>query len=217
MRAGTKVGLCLAVLLLPLPLRAQGLLDRFSYDGLRLSGIGVDVGPAFTDRLAERVAVGLHVDYGVIAPNVRTLFSVSYLRSDFNADEIARFADRLRQLVHDPTNDFTIDVGTIQLTDVAFDLDLQYLFGAGHRITPYLGLGVGVHVRDAAGAAIQNTFVEDALQTLAGGVNGTAGVEVGMTRGVALTLDARAEVTGGLLLLTTRGGVMIRLPHGQSR
>lgn len=216
MRAGTESALALitaAVLLAaPGPAAAQGFLEQFSYEGLRFSGIGVDVGGVLSDRLESDVTAALHVDYGYIAPNLRTLFGVSWFQSRFNDEEIATFEQRLEAIVNDPA--VSIDVGDIEWTNVTLDLDLQYMFGPARRITPYAGLGIGVHIRNASGEAIAGTFVEDALDTVAAGLNLSTGAEITIARNLRFTLDVRGLLTSGLLGVTGRAGFMVRLPRG---
>jgi hypothetical protein len=203
--------LALAVAM-PTGLRAQGFLEQFSYAGLRFSGIGVEVGGVISDRLTSAASPALRVDYGLIAPHVRVLLGASYFKGNFNASEIAKFSQRLRGVVSDPTNDFTIDVGQITLSDVEADLDLQYLF-PNRSFETYLGLGLGVHVRNGNGAAINGTFVEDALDTVAAGLNLSAGVMVPVVPALAITADFRGALTSGLESASARAGFMLRLPH----
>ncbi|HKI95359.1 MAG TPA: hypothetical protein VJ992_08720 [Gemmatimonadales bacterium] len=222
MRAGTKLALAIALLgaavpAVPAPLAAQGFLEGFSYSGLRFSGIGADLGAVVSDRLDRAISGAVRVDYGYIAPHVRTLISASYFRANFNASELARFAQRLRGVVQDPTNDFSIDVGTISWTNVEFDLDLQYMFGPDRPVTPYVGLGLGAQFRHGSGAAIDNTFVADALSTIAADLNGSAGVEVTIVRDLRLTAELRASLSSGLVNATGRLGMMYRLPLPGSR
>lgn len=211
MSAGIRLGFLL--LLAPAPLAAQGFLEGFSYEGLRFSGIGVDIGAVASDRLATEIIASLRVDYGLIAPRVRTLLGVSYFRSRFDDAEIEEFEQKLEGLVV-TTAPFSIDVGEVTWTDIAVDLDLQYLFAPRAQIVPYAGVGIGVHFRDAAGAAVDGTFVEDALQTVAAALNVSAGVEVGIMPNLAFTIDTRGILSSGLLAGTLRGGFMVRLPGG---
>ena len=195
------------------PLRAQGFLEEFSYEGLGFSGIGLDVGAVASDRLATEIIGSLRVDYGFIAPRVRTLIGVSYFRSRFTDSEIGDFEDRLRGIVTDPTADFSIDVGEVTWTNVAVDLDLQYLFANNETVIPYAGVGLGVHVRDASGSAIAGTFVEDALETIAAVLNVTAGFEIGITPRLRFTADGRGMFSSGLIAVSVRGGFMLRFPR----
>ncbi len=195
------------------PIAAQSFLEQFSYEGLRLSGIGVEMGGIASDRLTSELSPAVRVDYGVIAPRVRVMLGVAYSRGDFSADEIAKFETQLRGVVSDPTGDFTIDVGRITLTDIEADLNLQYLFDAARRVTTYLGTGVAVHVRNGTGDAIDGTFVEDALDTIAAGFVVSFGAQVALTPGFHLTADFRGGLTSELRTASARGGVMLRFPR----
>ena len=201
---------------LPAALPAQGFLEQFSYEGLRLSGLGVEMGGVISDRLTAEPSPALRVDYGVLAPRLRVMFGASYFRGEFNQDEIATFAQRLRRVVVDPTGDFTISVGSITWSQLELDGDLQYLFPAD-RVQTYLGLGIGVHLRDGDGAAIDGTFVEDALDTVAAGVNLSVGVEVALVAHLAATVDLRGALTSELRLASARGGLMYRFPRAGPR
>jgi hypothetical protein len=192
---------------------AQGFLEQFSYEGLRLSGVGVELGVIASDRLTRELSPAVRVDYGMVAPNVRVLLGVAYSRGDFNAEEIAAFEAQLRRIVDDPTGDFTIAVGRVTLTDVQADLSLQYLFDAGARLTTYLGGGVAVHIRNGTGDAIDDTFVEDALDTIAAGLVASLGAQFALTRSLHLTADFRGGLTSELRTASARGGMMIRLPR----
>lgn len=212
MHAGTRI--VLALLLAPTPLGAQGFLEQFSYEGLRFAGIGFDLGMVASDRLTSEPTGSLWVDYGFIAPNVRVALRGSYFRGRFSQSELDRFETRLRELVTDPTGDFTIDVGDVTWTDIGGTLDLQYLFNPGDRVRPYLGLGLGVHLRDGDGPAIRETFVEDALDTITAGAIGSMGLEVALTRGLLLTADVRGELTSELRTMSARGGLLLLFPGG---
>lgn len=209
LRAGTSL---IVVMLLANPSAGQGMLDAFSYEGLRVAGIGFEAGAMGADRLERELAVSLRVDAGLFAPNIRPLLGVTVVRSRYTAEHVAEFENRLRGVVTDPTNDFTIAVGEISLLDIALEGDLQAIANPGGRFSPYIGLGVGVHLRDADGAAITGTFVEDALQTMAATVNGSMGIEIGLTRSLRFSLDLRGMYGSGFVIATGRAGLWIRLP-----
>ncbi len=192
------------------PLSAQQFFEQFSYEGLKLSGIGFEFGVIAPNRLTEEPTGAVRVDYGFIAPNVRLLFSLSYFKGDFNEENIAQFEAQLRSVVNDPTGDFTIDVGTISLADLELGLDLQYVFPYTNRVVPYLGFGLGVHYRNGSGAAIDGTFVDDALDTVAAAGNFSAGIHVGLIHPVYLTFDFRAGLSSELRTVAGRGGLMFR-------
>lgn len=192
-------------------LAAQGVLNQFSYDNLRLSGIQVDAGPLGSSDLTGAVVAGLRLDYGMIAPRVRVLLGLSYFRSEFDSEARTRFEQRIRQFVIDPANDDTIRVGRIFWSDITGDLDLQYAIPQGRGIMTYIGVGGSVHLRNGSGAAIKGTFVEDALDEVTAGFNASIGAEFSLSKAWRFTLDARGVISSGLSTISLRSGVMYRL------
>jgi len=197
------------------PLSAQGVLNQFSYDNLRLSGIQVDVGPLGASELTGAIVAGVRIDDGFIAPHVRVLLGVSYFRSEFDNEARTRFEQRIRQFIIDPSGDDTIDVGRIFWSDLTGDLDLQYVIPQGRGVTTYIGLGASVHLRNGSGAAIKGTFVEDALDEISAGFNASIGVEFHLSPAWRFTLDGRGVVSSGLSTVSLRSGLMYRLGAGR--
>jgi len=200
----------LLVLCLPSALRGQGVLSQFSYEGLRFSGLGVELGVVTSDRVTTEVVGGVRVDYGRIAPRVRLIFGASYFKGELDADEVTRFEEQLSGIVIDPTNDFVVDVGSISWANFEGDLDLQYVLSEGTTLTFYAGVGFGVHFRNGSGQSIDGTFVEDALDTIAAGFNLSAGSEVRLTRYLNFYTDLRVAVSSELNTASLRGGFMYR-------
>ncbi|MEO8295504.1 MAG: hypothetical protein ABI613_08325 [Gemmatimonadota bacterium] len=192
-----------ALFLLPLlgvtpALLAQQPLDRFTYDNLGFKGLWPEVGILTSNRLKGTVSYGLRVDVGQFAPRLRVLVGGSYYRSDFKTDEINQFEEALRNVVTDPTGDFTIDLGEIRWSDIELDLDLQYILTTTTSYRPYIGAGAGMHLRNGSGKAINGTFVEDALDMLGAGVSLTAGMDVMLSRGFLMNLGGRAVFSSDL-------------------
>ena len=196
--------------LLASPLAAQRPLDRFTYDNLRFTGLWVEGGIATSNRLKGTTAYGLRIDFGQFAPRLRMLVGGSYTRSDFKQGEIDEFETKLRNVVDDPTDDFTIDLGDIRWSDVALDVDLQYILVPGRSYQPYLGAGAGMHIRNGSGQAIDGTFVEDALDMIGAGINLTAGLDVLLTRGLMMNMGGRAVVGSDLQTITLSIGIGYR-------
>ena len=190
-------------------LSAQGLLSQFSYDNLKPSALQLDVGPLGGNNIRGALTGGMRLDYGLIAPHVRVLLGLSYVKADFSSTARARFEQRLKSVVVDPTGDDTIKLGGITWSDVTGDLDLQYLLPQGHAVTVYMGIGLGAHFRHGSGAAIDGTFVQDALNEITAGLNGTLGAEFGAKRW-RFTLDGRGVLSSGLSTVSLRSGVMYR-------
>ena len=138
------------------------------------------------------------------------LLGLSYFRSEFDNNARARFQNRIRALVNDPDSNFTVDVGRIFWSDLTGDLDLQYVIPQGRGVTTYAGLGLSVHLRNGSGAAINGTFVEDALDEINAGLNATIGAEFNLSRAWRFTLDGRGVVSSGLSTVSLRSGIMYR-------
>lgn len=205
-----------AALVAPPALAAQDFLDQFSYEGLGLAGLGIDVGRVASDRLTSEWSLGVRVDYGMIAPRVRVMLGASYFKGELASDQIAEFESSLGGVVRDPTGDAVIDIGRITWANLAATVDLQYMFTASERFTSYVGVGFGIHLRNGAGEAIDDTFVEDALDTVAAGASGTLGIEVALTNFIHVMTEIRGGLSSELLLASVRGGVLYRLPGGGS-
>lgn len=191
-------------------LSAQGVLNQFSYDNLRLSGIQVDAGILGASELTGTTVGGVRVDYGRIAPRVRLLLGLSYFKSQFDQQSRNRFERRLDSIVIDPSGDDTVRVGRIQLSDLVGDVDFQLVFPQGRGITAYIGTGISVHVRNGSGPAINGTFVEDALDVITAGLNGTMGFEFNLSPAWRFTVDGRGMLSSGLKTASLRTGIMYR-------
>jgi hypothetical protein len=205
----------LALLLGPNTVKAQGFLDEFSYEGIGFSGIGFEVGPVASDRVTTEVSFGVRVDYGMIAPRVRVMFGANYFKGKLDQDEIGDFETRVLQIVNDPTGDATVDIGEIGWSNLEATIDLQYVFQSSPRYFTYIGIGLGAHLRNGSGAAIEDTFVEDALDTIAASADLSLGLEIALADQFHFTTEVRGVLSSELLLASARVGFMYRvLPGG---
>lgn len=198
-------------------LSAQGVLNEFSYENLRLSGIQLDVGVLGANQLTGATVGGLRLDFGRIAPRVRLLLGLSYFKSEFDQESRTKFEQAIDSIVIDPSGDDTINVGRIALGDFVGDIDFQYVFPQGHGITAYVGTGLSIHLRNGSGSTINGTFVEDALDVVTAGLNGTIGFEFNLTRAIRFTLEGRGVLSSGLQTASLRTGLMYRLPGGREQ
>ena len=197
-------------------LAAQGVLNQFSYDNLRLSGIQLDAGLLGASDLTGATVGGLRIDYGRIAPKVRLLLGLSYFHSRFDQQAINRFERRLDSIVNPSTPD-NINLGRISLSDLIGDIDFQFVFPQGHGVTAYLGTGISIHARNGSGAAINGTFMEDALDVITAGLNGTMGFEFNLSHAWRFTVDGRGMLSSGLRSVSLRTGIMYRLRGGREQ
>ena len=211
-RSGGRAVRLVAILLTvgrPDRLSAQGFLSRFSYDNLKPSALQLDLGPVGGNNIRGTLTGGVRLDYGLIAPRIRLLFGLSYFKADFSSAARARFEQRLRSVVIDPTADDTIRLGRITWSDVTGDVDLQYVLPQGRAVTTYLGIGLGAHIRHGSGPAIDGTFVQDALNSITAGLNGTIGTEIGAKRW-RFIVEARGVLSSGVSTVSLRSGVTYR-------
>jgi len=206
------IRLVLVLMLCPQLAAAQGFLEQFSYEGLRLSGIGFEFGGVASDRLTREYSGAVRIDCGRIAPKVRVLIGAAYFRGEFNPTEIGKFEHGLERVVQDQPPGFTIEVGSITWSDVEADLDLQYVLEAGGRITNYVGIGFAAHIRNGTGTAIDDTFVEDALDTIDAGLNMSWGAAIELFPVLHFTIDLRGGLTSELRTAAARAGLMFRVP-----
>jgi hypothetical protein len=190
-------------------LSAQKILEQFSYDNLKPSALQLDLGPLGGNNVRGTLTGGVRLDYGLIAPHVRVLLGLSYFKADFSSSARQRFEQRLKSVVIDPTKDDTISLGRMTWSDVTGDLDLQYVMPQSHAVTAYMGVGLGAHIRHGSGLAISGTFVQDALNEITAGLNGTLGAEIG-ARHWRVTVDARGVLSSGLSTVSLRTGVSYR-------
>ena len=68
------------------PLRAQdepGVFERLNLDKLRLTALGVSMGPVAPTSIAPTTAYSVHADYGEISPRWRVVFTATYWGSHF--------------------------------------------------------------------------------------------------------------------------------------
>jgi hypothetical protein len=207
---------CLAALAVaPATLRAQAVLEQFSYDALRPTGLQVDAGVLISGDLENTIVAGVRLDGGRLAPRFRVLVGLSYFRSDFDASATARFEQRLRDIVIDPSGDDTISVGRVTWADVVADLDVQYALTESAAGAVFVGGGISVHFRNGSGPAIAGTFVEDALDEIGAGLNAMIGGELRLAGPWRATAEARGVVASGLSSASLRVGAMYRFPEAR--
>jgi hypothetical protein len=175
------------------------LFERLNLDKLRLSAIGASVGGVKPSQIEATRSYALYADYGEIAPHWRVVFSATYWGSHYTDETMQRFADSLGKVIVDPTNDYTIDIGRVSVSDIALDMDLRWsprrslLVG----LRPYAGGGLGVHVLNAEGKSISGTVVERALDNITAGLTGSAGIDVVLFRQISLGMQARYDLLSG--------------------
>ncbi|MEX2571046.1 MAG: hypothetical protein WD737_07050 [Gemmatimonadota bacterium] len=173
-------------------LRAQAWED-YDYEDLAFRGIGVDGGRVWPAKVEPTYFYGIRTDLGFVGPHVRVHPSARFWSSALRAPEVARLAEQIVLVCErqgDAACPTSLDLGEVRLSDLELAIDAQYLFLGNRVISPYLGLGAGLHLLNGRGDFINDTFVEDLLDTVAPGIGTLLGANVYLGS-VQLAAEAR--------------------------
>ncbi|HEU4565503.1 MAG TPA: hypothetical protein VFS05_12665 [Gemmatimonadaceae bacterium] len=191
----------------PAALAAQGsIFEKLNLDRLRLTAVGVSVGPVVPARIEPTQGYSIQADYGEIARKWRIVFIATYWGSHFKDRVVHQLERRLRENTIDPSGDDTLSIGRINVSDIALETDVRYtpLRTAGLR--PFVGGAFGAHIINAENRFIQGTIVESALDNIAFGVTGLAGVDSAPFHGFALNLQGRVSLISNARFVSLRAG-----------
>jgi opacity protein-like surface antigen len=202
------------LLLGPAAAHGQGLAD-YDYENLTFRGIGFDYGYIWPDKVAPASMWSLRLDLGYLGPAIRIAPTMSYWTSTFRTVELDRLADRLSQLPplqEQGTVITAADLGTIEWSDLSLGIDAHVVWTAPLDIITFVGAGLGVHAMNGRGAAIDDTFVEDLLDSMAAGVALLAGLELQPLPFLRLYGEARYTLVSDVRYPGLRGGAALMLP-----
>lgn len=211
-RGWTCVAAIAALTVTPGGARGQDLAD-FDYENLSLRGFGFEWGPIYPTRVDDADSWGVRFDLGYLGPGLRIVPSVNYWKAPFKAGEVTELEQRVSALVAEQTGAPApdIDLGSIDWTDVAVSVDAHVVWRVPFGLLTFAGLGAGVHVLNGDGAAINDTFIEDLLDSVAAGFNLHAGVEYPVSNRLRLNTQGRYEVLGDLQYFQLRAGFQIMI------
>ncbi len=197
--------------------RAQTLAD-YDYTNLAFRGAGVTWGYIWPTKVASTPTYGLRIDLGYLGPGIRIAPSLTYWSSSMRRGELDKLASRINALPALQKAGVTLtgaDLGPVRWSDLALDVDGEWVVTTPSGLLTYAGLGLGLHALSGRGAAIQGTFVEDLLDTIAPAVTGLAGLEYRLNDRFRvfgeLRLTAMGDVqygglrVGGALMVPGRG------------
>ena len=180
-------------------LGAQGsLFERLNLDRLQFAGIGVAGGMVAPSQVKSTRVYAIQADYGEIVPRWRVVFSTTYWGSEYKDEVMRTFSDSLSKVIIDPSGDDTLEVGRINVSDIALGAEVRWTPMQQAFLRPYLGGGLATHVINAEGTAINGTFVERALDYITFGVAGVAGIEVSLLTNFAVGAQARYDFLSGV-------------------
>lgn len=154
-------------------------LEDYDYENLEFRGIGVDFGGVWPVTVEQTVSFGLRGDLGFVGPFVRIVPSIRFWSSSLRESEVDHLAEQIiriceRQVATSCPS--SLDLGEVKLSDLELAADAHYLFDVGAPVQPYLGGGGGIHLLNGRGVFIDDTFIEDLLDTVTPSLNLVAGV-----------------------------------------
>jgi hypothetical protein len=214
-----------ALLAIAAPARGQRLED-FDYENLAFRGVGFDAGYLWANEVEPAPVYGIRVDLGYLGPGVRVTPSLSYWTSRMKRREVASLEDRLAGLVasrQPPGTPFpVVDLDPIDRSDLALALDAHVVWRINFRpaqgepstrydLLTFAGAGAAVHFLNGDGAAIDDTFVEDLLDTAGAGFAVHAGAEYVIAPSVRVYGMGRLDALQDVYYASLRGGVQIQL------
>lgn len=192
----------------------QGLAD-YDYENLSFRGFGVDLGLMWPTKVDNTAMYTLRIDLGYLGPGIRLMPSLGYWSSSLERSEVDRLATRLEQIR--PIADAGIeidadDLGEIEWSDLALNLDVHAVWTTALGVYTYAGLGLGVHIMNGRGAAIDDTFVEDLLDSTNASVAAMAGLEYDVTQALRLYGEGRYVLASEFRYPAIRVGLAFMLP-----
>jgi hypothetical protein len=206
-----------SLLLVPVMARAQSLAD-YDYENLTFRGIGLDYGFIWPNKVEPTSVFSLRLDLGYLGPAVRITPVLSYWNSQLRTRELERMADRLSSLpvLLDKGVVLTAaDLGRVEWSDLVLGVDSHLVWTAPLEILTFVGVGVSLHALNGRGDLIDDTFIEDLLDSTAAGVAILAGVEMRPVDRLRVYGEARYTLASSIRYPSLRIGGAVMLPPRQ--
>lgn len=207
----------LGLLAAPATAEAQDLAD-YDYENLGFRGVAFEGGFIFPDNVDDTHSLGARFDLGYLGPGLRIVPSVTYWSSELTREEVGKLERQLEDLVVEQSPPGTpppdIDLGPITWRDVALSVDGQVVWSIPLGLLSYAGVGASAHLLDGRGAAIDDTFVEDLLDSIRAGFNVHGGLEYPVHERLRLYSTGRFELLGDLRYAEVRLGAQLMLGGG---
>jgi opacity protein-like surface antigen len=193
---------------------AQTLAD-YDYDNLAFRGIGFDYGYIWPSKVTSTPTYTVRLDLGFLGPGVRVTPNVSYWTSDVRATELDRMAgqiNRLPTLIAEGVTVTADELGEITWSNLSIGFDVQMLWTTAVGLMTYVGAGAAIHALNGHGDFIENTFVEDLLDSTGGGVAVMAGLEFQPAPRLRFYGEARYTLVTDIRYPGVRLGASLMLP-----
>lgn len=213
MRRGVLELAVLAIgLAAPGGVRAQTIAD-YDYTNLGFRGAGPTYGYIWPTKVRATPLYGLRLDLGYLGPGLRIAPTLLYWSSSMRRGELEKLATRINALPALRRAGVTLtgaDMGSVHMSDLALDIDGQVVVTTPGGLLTYAGAGIGLHALSGRGDAIEDTFVEDLLDTVAPAISGMAGVELSLAERLRVFWEMRLTAMGDVQYAGLRiGGALM--------
>ena len=201
--------LCTAV-----PAAAQTLAD-YDYENLSFRGVGFDYGYIWPTKVASTPAYSVRLDLGFLGPGVRIAPTISYWHSEFRTSEIDRLAAQINRLPSLRDQNVTIeaaDLGEIKWSDLSLGVDAHVVWTTPMGLLTYVGAGAAAHLLNGQGEFIDDTFVEDLLDSTTAGLAFMGGAELQATPRLRWYGEVRYTIASDVRYPGLRIGASLMLP-----
>src|SRR5690606_32850733 len=148
-------------------------LEDYDYENLQFRGVGLEVGYVLPWNIEPTLSFGIRGDMGFVGPHVRIAPAIRYWSSHLKEEEVERLATQFIDICdrRAPGNcPASLDLGEVRRSDLELSLDAHVIPEIGSALIPYGGGGLSLHLLNGGGESIDDTFVEDLLDTVAPGV-----------------------------------------------
>ncbi len=193
----------------PLATEAAGQgLAEFDYENLSLRGVMLGAGWVRPGPVDPTGSFDLRVDLGFLGPGVRVTAGASRWSSELRRSEVEAFERQVADLVEGETGERpNVNLGRIRWSDVALHADAHLVWRVPGGLLTYVGLGGTAHVMRGSGTAIEDTFIEDLLNTIRAGVNAHAGLEFPLNERLRVVGETRMELVQSVSYAQVRAGL----------
>jgi hypothetical protein len=195
------------------PAAAQDLAD-FDYENLSFRGIGLEFGHLVApSRVEPEPTYGVRFDLGYLGPGVRITPSITWWESRMERGEVRALEERVDALANRSlppgAEPVAVDLGEITWSDLVLGVDAHVVWSVPYGFLTYVGLGAAAHIQNGSGPAVDDTFVEDLLDSVAAGFNVHTGLEYPLGERLRVYGAARYELMGDLRYAELRLGTQI--------
>lgn len=202
------------ILMLPAAAAAQQIED-YDYENLTFRGIGLDWGYIWPSKVDATPTYSVRIDLGFLGPALRIMPTLSYWSSSLKRSELDRLADRLEMLP--PVQNLGVqitadDLGEVDWSNLTIGLDAHLVWTAPLDIITYVGTGLGLHALNGRGDVIDDTFIEDLLDSTIAGIAFMGGLELQPLPRLRVYGEARYTLASDIRYPGIRIGAALMLP-----